>query len=253
MGALFAFGFAIIIGFCGSILLVVGLLLRKRIKILSVVSFVFSGICFLPIAFFIVLICFSVVDQHNMKKDYAKENGRLFAELVYGGGKHSILREVLQTDNLNVLNKNGESPLYIVCTRDSSYLSIAKKMIEKGADPNFANADGKIPLHVALSQLEKVKFLIESGSYVNKQNDDGYTPLMRCVEMSKFYGNAEELVDILISSGSDTTLKNNDDEDCTDILRRLMREEKEDYEKDLPNFDYQESKNYKLIVHTAFG
>lgn len=247
MGAIFAFGFALIIGFVGLILLVVGIKLWKKVKIASIISFVFSGICFLPILFFVFIISFSIIEQHKMKNDYIKENGKLFAEIVYGD-KKTIYKEVVKSSDLNVVNKNGETPLYIMATRGIDYFPIIKKMVEKGADPNFADESGRIPLHAAASNgssdIEIIKYLTDKGSDINKQDKYGYTPLMLCVEKSKYTGkDAVQIVNFLISKGCNTKLKNDKNEDSIDIIMRLMKEE-EDWCKDYPDLDYQESKNY---------
>ncbi len=245
MGALFAFAFAVCIAFFAIILLVAGIILWKKVRILSIVSFVFSGICFLPILFFALIVSFSVIDRHKMKQEYSKENGKLFAEIVYGN-KKSIYKELLKTDDLNIVDKNGQTPLYTVATRDISCLPIMEKMIERGADPNIADENGRIPLHAVALNFEKIKLLTEKGSDINKQDKDGYTPLMLCVEGCEYAGeDSVQIIQYLLSNGGDIGLKNNRGETAIDIVTHLMKEE-EDRCKDLPDLNYSESKTYLL-------
>lgn len=248
MGGIFAFLFAVLIGFFALLLLGLGKILWKKIRIVSIISYVFSGICFLPIIFFIFIISFNVIEQHKFKNDYIKENGKLFAEIVYGNTK-SIYKEVIKSNNLNIVDKNGETPLYLVSGRDFSYFQIIKKMIEKGADPNIAREDGKIPLHAASwasQNIKVIKFLVDNGSNINKQDNDGYTPLMLCIEHSKYTGEkALQTVNFLISKGCDTKLKNKRNENSIEIIMRLIKEE-EDVYKEYPNLNYKESKSYIL-------
>ena len=251
MGAVFAFAFALIVGFIGFILWILGVFLRKKAKIASVIALVLAGICFLPILFFAVIICVHIIDEVSMKKGYAKKNGKLFAELVYGN-KNSVYREVLKAQDLNIFDKYGKTPLYIVAYRDESYLKVMKKMLELGANPNLANNDdeGEIPLHTAVSQsysnIEMVKCLIENGSDLDRQDKNGNTPLMLCCEKSKYLGKtAEKMTDFLIANGSDTKIKNNKNEDAEMIILRLMAEEEERC-KEFPNLNYRETDYYKL-------
>ena len=245
MGALFAFGFAVFIAFFAIILLVAGIILWKKVRIISIVSFVFSGICFLPILFIALLVSCSVIDQHKMKQDYIKENGKLFAEIVYGN-KKSVYKELLKTDNLNIVDKNGRTPLYNVATRDISYLPIMEEMIERGADPNIADERGSIPLHAVVHNIEKIKLLIDKGSDINRQDKDGYTPLMLCVEGCEYAGeDCVQITQYLVSKGCNVGLKNNKGETAIDIVMYLMKEEEERC-KDTPDLNYSESKTYLL-------
>lgn len=250
MGAMFAFIFAIITCFVAFSLFTLACLLRKKVKVAAIITYIISGICFLPILLFVFIIAFHIVEEIKAKNDYAKENGRIFAELVYGNPS-SVYKQLLKAEEINIFDKYGESPLYIVATRDKNYIEVMEKMFEHGANPNIVNKNnGKSPLHVAVStslaNIEMVNCLIKNGADINMQDKDGYTPLMLCCENCKYLETESlRIVDILIENSCDTKIKNNKNEDAKNILLRLMNEKKEEM-KEYPTLDYKENNQYKL-------
>ena len=73
-------------------------------------------------------------------------------------------------------------------------------LITAGADVNKDDEDGETPLVVAsrLGHTETVKLLIEKGADVNKADEDGSTPLHLAV-----YPGRTEIVKLLIAAGAD--------------------------------------------------
>ena len=70
-------------------------------------------------------------------------------------------------------------------TRDrNDSFSVAKLLIERGADVNMANSYGHTPLHGAALNCrnEVVKFLLEKGADPYRRNEDGHTPLSLALE-----------------------------------------------------------------------
>ena len=72
------------------------------------------------------------------------------------------------------------------CTRllTSGQLEVVKWLVEKGADVNATNKDGRTVLHSAADsgQLDVVKWLVEKGADVNATDKDGKTVLHMAAE-----------------------------------------------------------------------
>ena len=76
-------------------------------------------------------------------------------------------------------------------------------LLDYGADANIASADGKSPLHTAVSKgfFDITKCLVEKGSNVNLQNKEGRTPLFLGVKNKH-----EQLIKLLIENEADVTI-----------------------------------------------
>ncbi len=91
--------------------------------------------------------------------------------------------ELTDTQKKEVLNKKdicGSISLHGAITKNSSSpIEILKLLIENGSDVNAQNNDGNTPLHCAArkGELDIVKLLIANGADVNAQNKKNITPL----------------------------------------------------------------------------
>ena len=76
-------------------------------------------------------------------------------------------------------------------------------LLDYGADANIASADGKSPLHTAVSKgfFDITKCLVEKGSNVNLLNKEGRTPLFLGVKNKH-----EQLIKLLIENEADVTI-----------------------------------------------
>lgn len=230
MGAIFAFAFAVLAAFVGTIPLVVGIVFRRK-RVLAAAMFVLAGICFAPMGFMAFVVARNVVEERAERSEFAERNGPLHAEIVYGSGS-SALRAISEADAeaLNRRDEWGEPPLNHICQRDAKgWLPAMRLAIERGADVNAKNeGDGDTPLHAAVKNqdgsVEAVRLLIESGADVNAKNGDGETPLhslaRNCVHMRRL---APEFADALLSAGADTSLETNAGETAAQIAERLSK------------------------------
>ncbi|KAK9877705.1 hypothetical protein WA026_019385 [Henosepilachna vigintioctopunctata] len=105
--------------------------------------------------------------------------------------------------NTNIQNQMLYTPLNVFIDRPPQNESILRKLLDAGANPNIAEADGYSPLHTLALQPETGKtrifarLLVEYKANVNSTNNFKETPLYMAIEE----GN-EGLVDILLESGA---------------------------------------------------
>ena len=78
---------------------------------------------------------------------------------------------------------------------------LVPEIIDKGADVNIKNGEGKTPLMIALSRgdIETTKVLLDKGADVNIKNGDGKTPLMIALSRGDI-----ETTKVLLDKGAET-------------------------------------------------
>lgn len=83
-----------------------------------------------------------------------------------------------QEASVNAQNAYGNTPLHIACL--NGHLSICEELCASGADVEAVNYRGQTPLHIAAASTHGVDclyFLLEQKVDINKQSNDGRTPL----------------------------------------------------------------------------
>ncbi|KAI8746522.1 serine/threonine-protein phosphatase 6 regulatory ankyrin repeat subunit B [Biomphalaria glabrata] len=106
-------------------------------------------------------------------------------------------------DVKNRRNKDGLTALHLAAA-DSKYFC-AKTLLEYGADVNLKCNAGCSPLHYAVGNTPLVTLFLEYQANVNATDDNGNTPLLIAV---KRFGGPEDIIKLLIASGSDVNHKN---------------------------------------------
>ena len=82
--------------------------------------------------------------------------------------------------NINDTNDYGDSPLHLACRNLPP--NIIKKLLDKGARHDIANANGNTPIHLALikGDLQTILHLLRSGANMYAINDAGKMPIAMC-------------------------------------------------------------------------
>ena len=114
-------------------------------------------------------------------------------------GHLAIVDELLRHDvNIDVVDRTfGRSPLMMACTNE--FTTVARRLIDHGANPNLENSHGATPLFYAVEREapETVRLLLENGAAIEHRDHDGDTALtVACV-----HGHAE-VVEMLLRAGA---------------------------------------------------
>ena len=80
----------------------------------------------------------------------------------------------------NRANKNGEIPLHIAACWAAwyGYLDVVQHLLDRGANPNSRDRKGRTPLHeaVKVNQKDVVRLLLDRGADPNSRDRKGRSP-----------------------------------------------------------------------------
>jgi ankyrin repeat protein len=110
--------------------------------------------------------------------------------------------------DINSTDEDGRTPLMHAVLDSRPDPRFIRHLLRQGATPNAADANQQWrALHYAVQAggIDVVRVLLEAGASVDAQDAFGNTPLWRAVMAPK---PSTELVELLLLSGADPTLRN---------------------------------------------
>ena len=117
---------------------------------------------------------------------------------------------------VNAYAPDGNTPLGLACFFGAP--AAVRRLLDKGADVEAVsrNAITVQPLHAAVAgrNIEAVRLLLEHGAPVNARQQVGYTPLMGAAAAGR-----DDIADLLLARGADTTLTNDEGKTAAAIAR----------------------------------
>lgn len=127
----------------------------------------------------------------------AKQDSALI-KAVCDNNIEAIESILTQNIDLDAIAKSGETPLHIALSK--RYNSIAKLLIEAGANVNLQNANGAYPLFLVTRDLELTKLLLKNGAITNQRtNSFPYAVLLDVHDA--------DIVKLLIDYGADVNYR----------------------------------------------
>lgn len=144
----------------------------------------------------------------NLKSKSYNDNTLLHASLTNWLDR-SLVKYLIGKFDINVKNKNGETPLMTLCSYGRNYLDgnttreeLIELLVKNGADAKLIYKETKdTTLQMALKfalEFKAIKALVESGVDINNINKNGYSALD--IANYKYYNN--DILDYLLQKGA---------------------------------------------------
>lgn len=122
--------------------------------------------------------------------------------------------------SLSIANKPSKTTMEFQSAVISGNFEIAELLLKQGADINCGNCNdfNSTPLMIrtirlvdANASMEPVKWLINHGAVINKQDKQGKTPLMQAARYATFtYADGESLLNYFLKNGANPAIKDHD-------------------------------------------
>ena len=128
-------------------------------------------------------------------------------------------------NDANQIEYNEIKPLEIFSAIENGNLEMVRKLLEKGADPNLQDSNGRTLLHTAVIevQVDIVHELISKGAQVNTQDNSKQSPLLDAAELVDDVDDQKEVADLeiivkyLLKAGANPNVKDPDSDNKTPL------------------------------------
>jgi ankyrin repeat protein len=141
-----------------------------------------------------------------------------------GGHLHVVHWLLEQGVAVDALSGFGQTALWFACRKGRP--AVVRLLMERGADPTIGWGEGSIPFLTAASSLghiEVVRLLLGHPGVkegINHRDDEGRTALRGAC-----YWGRGRVVRVLLKSGADPSIADNDGDTPMDIARQMGRRE----------------------------
>ena len=107
-----------------------------------------------------------------------------------------LLDSLIARGDVNIKDRHGATPLMYAAAVGST--DAVKALLAKGADARMKNSFDATPLMWGITNLEKVRLLVDAGADVNARSKQGMTPLLIAANNA----GSTEIVRFLLSKGA---------------------------------------------------
>lgn len=141
------------------------------------------------------------VSSKNVQTQDSEGNTPLHIALLNDAPLEKILYIISLTEDVNIRNSDGNSVLYLACTKKQE--QIVKALLEKGGDIFASNKDNDSPLRIALRDSEELQDWIINSKTIKSTDGSGNTCLHYAAEWKY-----DKAIVGLIEKGADPYAKN---------------------------------------------
>ena len=122
---------------------------------------------------------FEALSAAGVPVDRTSYSGVTPLVLAAYAGQHAMIDRLLAAGaDPNQPNTDGEVPL-LVCSVSPEAARVARRLLDAGARPNVADAQGKtaVEAHAQLGRLDALRMIVDAGGDVRHAEDNGQTAL----------------------------------------------------------------------------
>ena len=149
----------------------------------------------------------ATLNEGNCNTQDSEGNTPLHIALINGAPMAKIQHIIGLTQDVNIRNKNGDSPLYLAAVKNME--QVGKLLLEKGADIFSTNKDNNSPLRLALKNGGNLQNWLITSRTIVSTDGSGNTVLHYAADWE--YADA---IKTLLEKGADINAKNANGETC---------------------------------------
>ena len=149
----------------------------------------------------------ATLNESNCNTQDSEGNTPLHIALINNAPMTKIQHIIGLTQDVNIRNKNGDSPLYIAASKNME--QVGKLLLEKGADIYSTNKDNNSPLRLALKETGRVQNWLITSRTIVSTDGSGNSVLHYAADWE--YSGA---IKSLLEKGADINAKNANGETC---------------------------------------
>ena len=130
----------------------------------------------------------------------------------------NMIRKLERGADPNIRDEDGNTALMIALLHGSN-IEVVRFLLDSGVDPNIRDNNGKTPLTIAIlyrGNIEIVRLLLERGADPNNRYNDGRTELMVAVNR----GVNIKMIRLLLDNGANVNFRDNNGETALMIALR---------------------------------
>jgi len=149
----------------------------------------------------------ATLNEGNCNTQDSEGNTPLHIALINDAPMAKIQHIIGLTQDVNIRNRDGDSPLYLACVKNMD--TVGKLLLEKGADIFSTNKDNNSPLRLALKKGGNLQNWLITSRTIVSTDGSGNTVLHYAADWE--YADS---IKTLMEKGADITAKNANGETC---------------------------------------